>query len=164
TDSTTASPSCLTRARMEDWPSRAAYAESVSIFRDQIIEYRPEVAKASNKKEVAGAGAMMMATDGAAFDADSLYAIKENREFCIKYDRDGDECTIKRGDFAALGVCIASSIAMQMLSGKIDKEIDCIKEIVNSSKGFEEDGRIYRSLFSLSSTGLRASQSCRMKF
>ena len=113
-------------------------AESVSLFRDQIIEYRSNVAKASGKKEIAGVGAMMIAADGAKFDSDALSAIKEIRVFCKKYGSDFPNSTIRINDFYALGICVASSIALQKMEKDGFGEFNAMSKEINSETGREE--------------------------
>ena len=121
--------------------------ESVSRLKDQLLEYRSTVAKQSGEKEVAGAGAMMMASDGARFDYPALHAIREIRDFCRKYASDCPASNISPSDFESLGVCVASSIALQAMENEGFGDFADLQKSINSESGDEEIKNQFRKYF-----------------
>lgn len=118
-------------------------SESLSIFKGQVFEYRTAVSKQSGASEVAGAGAMMMAAEGARFDVDALNSIKDIRDFCKKNGSDTMCSSIKTNDFKALGLCVASSVSLQIMEREGLGDLQELGRMVH----LEQPGSTVRSKF-----------------
>lgn len=115
--------------------------ESISIFKKQVNDYRSAIAKKSSIKEVAGHGAMFMATPDTSFNKDALFSIKELRNYCKTHEKDS-QGQFSSSDFQSLGYSLAYNMIKKMLMEKHEMDSKKIDVLIN-----DKETPIYKTFF-----------------